>query len=60
MNSTFEGYVAGRGQALLRFGYVLTGDPHLTLRVALPDPGLLSRPGSAGASRCGDNGYEMR
>jgi RNA polymerase sigma-70 factor (sigma-E family) len=25
----FEAYVAARGQALLRFGYVLTGDAHL-------------------------------
>lgn len=29
VSRSFEDYVAGRGQALLRFGYVLTGDQHL-------------------------------
>ncbi len=28
--SSFDEYVAARGQALLRFGYVLTGDRHLS------------------------------
>lgn len=27
---SFEGYVAARGQGLLRFGYLLTGDRHLS------------------------------
>lgn len=30
MSGTFDEYVTGRGQALLRFGYVLTGDRHLS------------------------------
>lgn len=30
MSGSFEDYVSGRGQALLRFGYVLTGDRQLS------------------------------
>ncbi len=30
VDKSFEAYVAGRGQALLRFGHVLTGDRHFS------------------------------